>query len=150
MFLLTQRSVPADKGPRGHLVPGPGATRAKGTQASRRTPNRRGATALWPSTTAALLAKTRRAIGERLTVRMRVVEGLGPPERPVSGRLRELTGRLLVADEVAEVLHVPRNRVYALRDSGRLPAIKLGRDYRWDPAAVARFLDESLFPRRSP
>ena len=48
--------------------------------------------------------------------------------------------RLMTADEVAAILSIPRNGLYALRRSGQLPAIKLHRHYRWDPATVWRFV----------
>ena len=48
--------------------------------------------------------------------------------------------RLMTADEVAAILSIPRNGVYALRNSGQLSAIKLHRHYRWDPATVWRFV----------
>ena len=50
---------------------------------------------------------------------------------------------LMTADEVATMLSIPRNGVYALRDSGQLPAIKLHRHYRWDPATVSLFVRDS-------
>lgn len=65
---------------------------------------------------------------------------------PIHRQLLDDLPRMLTAEEVAHVLGVPRKRVYALRDGGKLPAIRLGRDYRWDPAELAKFIRTSRFP----
>ena len=47
------------------------------------------------------------------------------------------SGRLLSADEVAELLGVPRTLVYALARRGQLPAVRVGERY-------VRFREEAL------
>lgn len=50
---------------------------------------------------------------------------------------------ILVADEVAELLRVDRQRVYELARRGLLPVIRLGeRQYRFSKNAVTRWLEE--------
>lgn len=49
---------------------------------------------------------------------------------------------ILVADEVAEILRVDRQRVYELVRTNQLPVIRLGqRQYRFAAAAVRRWLE---------
>ncbi len=45
-------------------------------------------------------------------------------------------GRLLTADELAERWQVPKSHVYRLTRGGGLPAVRLGRYYRYRLAAV--------------
>jgi excisionase family DNA binding protein len=47
---------------------------------------------------------------------------------------------LLDADQVAELLSVPRSWVYAETRAGRLPHVKLGRYYRYAPASIQAFV----------
>ena len=49
------------------------------------------------------------------------------------------TGRLLVADELAERWQVPRAHVYRLARDGRLPTVTLGRYKRWRLDEVEAF-----------
>lgn len=49
--------------------------------------------------------------------------------------------RLLSVDDVAEWLGIPRPAVYRLVREGRLPAVALGRYYRFDPGAVQKWID---------
>jgi excisionase family DNA binding protein len=49
---------------------------------------------------------------------------------------------LLAADAVAEWLSVPRLRVYEMARTGELPAVRLGRSIRFDPARVREWIDE--------
>ena len=49
-------------------------------------------------------------------------------------------GRLLDAEEVAARLNVPVSWVHRAAREGRLPAIKLGRYTRFDPADVDRWI----------
>jgi excisionase family DNA binding protein len=50
--------------------------------------------------------------------------------------------RLLTADEVANALGVPTDRIWALTREGKLPAVKLGgRTYRYRPDAVTAALE---------
>ncbi|HMO82319.1 MAG TPA: helix-turn-helix domain-containing protein [Pyrinomonadaceae bacterium] len=51
--------------------------------------------------------------------------------------------RLLVADEVAELLRVDRQRVYELVRTRKIPVIRLGeRQYRFSADAVSRWLED--------
>jgi excisionase family DNA binding protein len=48
---------------------------------------------------------------------------------------------LLLAEEVARHIKVPRPEVYKLVERGDLPAIRIGRRLRFDPIAVLEFVD---------
>lgn len=51
--------------------------------------------------------------------------------------------QILVADEVAEMLRVDKQRVYDLVRAGKIPVIRLGeRQYRFSYQAVQRWLDD--------
>lgn len=56
--------------------------------------------------------------------------------------MAERTGAeaLLTADEVAEMLRVPRSWVYAESRCGRLPTVRLGRYYRYRAPAIAAWV----------
>ena len=49
--------------------------------------------------------------------------------------------RLLTPDEVAELLKVSRFRVYELGRTGALPAVRLGRQVRFNPAVLRAFIE---------
>jgi excisionase family DNA binding protein len=51
-----------------------------------------------------------------------------------------LTDRLLTADDVAEILSVPKSWVYAETRAGRLPYVKLGRYYRYAEESIEAFV----------
>jgi excisionase family DNA binding protein len=48
-------------------------------------------------------------------------------------------GRLLTAEQLADRWQVPTSQVYRLTRDGRIPAVKLGRYYRYAPAAIEAF-----------
>lgn len=49
---------------------------------------------------------------------------------------------ILVADEVAELLRVDRQRVYELARRNAIPVIRLGeRQYRFDAEAIKRWIE---------
>ncbi len=49
--------------------------------------------------------------------------------------------QILVADEVAEILRVDRQRIYELVRTNQLPVIRLGeRQYRFSSQAIENFL----------
>lgn len=51
--------------------------------------------------------------------------------------------QILVADEVAELLRVDKQRVYELTRRGMLPTIKIGdRQYRYSRTAVEKWLEQ--------
>ncbi len=53
-----------------------------------------------------------------------------------------MDNEILVADEIAELLRVDRQRIYELVRQNRLPVIKLGeRQYRFSAKAVLRFVE---------
>lgn len=54
-----------------------------------------------------------------------------------------VAGRLLTADEVAEVLGVPRTFVYALARRGELPTVRIGERYvRFRGQALERWITD--------
>lgn len=52
-----------------------------------------------------------------------------------------MTG-LLSAEEVAELLSVPKSWVYAEARAGRMPFVQLGRYRRFEEAAIREWLEE--------
>ena len=60
---------------------------------------------------------------------------------PQRDQLQEDT-RLLTADQVSERLGVPRTWVYARARTGRIPAVRLGRYYRFRPQAIEAWILE--------
>lgn len=57
--------------------------------------------------------------------------------------------RLLTADEVSELLRVPRSTVYELTRSQRIPYLKVGRRTLFEPAALQAWVsDQTVRPRR--
>lgn len=50
-----------------------------------------------------------------------------------------MSGRLLTADELAERWQVPKAHVYRLTRDGAIPAVKLGRYYRYRLDAIERW-----------
>lgn len=57
--------------------------------------------------------------------------------------------RLATAKEIAEALGLPLSRVYELARRGDLPAVRLGRAFRFDPVQIADFIHSggSLQPK---
>jgi excisionase family DNA binding protein len=53
-----------------------------------------------------------------------------------------VSGRLLVAKDVAHTLNLTRQHVYVLAASGQLPSIKLRGAVRFDPKDVEAFIRE--------
>ena len=47
--------------------------------------------------------------------------------------------RLLTADELAQRWQVPKAQVYRLTREGRIPAVRLGRYYRYARASITSF-----------
>ena len=50
-----------------------------------------------------------------------------------------MTGQLLTAEQLAERWQIPLSQVYRLTREDRIPAVKLGRYYRYAPAAIEAF-----------
>ncbi len=50
-----------------------------------------------------------------------------------------MTGQLLTAEQLAERWQVTPAQVYRLTRDGPIPAVKLGRYYRYHPAAIEAF-----------
>jgi excisionase family DNA binding protein len=50
--------------------------------------------------------------------------------------------RLLTADQVAEVLQVPKSWVYGATRDGSIPAVRLGRYYRYRPEAIRDWVEQ--------
>ena len=53
-----------------------------------------------------------------------------------------MTGPLLTADQVAELLGVPRSWVYEQSRKGRIPTVTLGRYRRYRLEAVEAWIEE--------
>jgi len=53
-----------------------------------------------------------------------------------------MTGSLLTADEVAELLGVPKSWVYEQSRCGRIPTVTLGRYRRYRREAIEAWLEE--------
>ena len=51
---------------------------------------------------------------------------------------------LLTPDEVCALLKVKRSWLYDTVESGRLEAVRLGKQLRFRPSAVARYLDGTV------
>jgi excisionase family DNA binding protein len=66
------------------------------------------------------------------------------PTQPAGRQERrgELPERLLRAPEVAEILGVSQARVYELARQRIVPSIRLGRQIRFDPDALRRWMDD--------
>jgi excisionase family DNA binding protein len=60
---------------------------------------------------------------------------------------RPSIGKLLKADEVAELLSVSRSFAYALMQSGQLPTVHLGRSVRVRPEDLEEFIQLNLIIR---
>ncbi len=56
---------------------------------------------------------------------------------------RTVTGGLLTVRQVAEMLGVCERTVFSLTQEGKLPAARIGRAVRYDPADVAAFIAAS-------
>jgi excisionase family DNA binding protein len=54
-------------------------------------------------------------------------------------RPSEPTARLWTAEDVAGRWRVPTSQIYRLTREGRLPVVRVGRYYRYSPAAIGEF-----------
>ncbi|MEK6271615.1 MAG: helix-turn-helix domain-containing protein [Actinomycetota bacterium] len=63
-----------------------------------------------------------------------------PSSRALGPEEEQPNGNLLTADQVAEMLAVPRSWVYAETRAGRLPHVRLGRYYRYAPESIRAFV----------
>lgn len=61
-----------------------------------------------------------------------------------------MTGQLLKAAQVAERYQVPVSQIYRLTREGRLPAVKLGRYYRYSQPALEAFENGTTTERKAP
>jgi excisionase family DNA binding protein len=83
----------------------------------------------------------------------RLVGGLLAPEprrrsvlkRPI---ICQVTGSLLTADQVAELLGVPKSWVYAQSRAGRIPTVTLGRYRRYRREAIEAWVGQIEAPGR--
>ncbi len=48
--------------------------------------------------------------------------------------------KILLADEIAQILRVPKGRVYELARQGKLPAVRMGRQVRFREESVDAWL----------
>lgn len=53
------------------------------------------------------------------------------------------TGKLLKAEQVAETLNLARKTVVTMAREGRLPSIRIGRFYRFDPSEIDRWIQQN-------
>jgi excisionase family DNA binding protein len=53
-----------------------------------------------------------------------------------------MADRLLTAEDVAEILGVPKSWVYAASRRGELPTVTLGRYRRYRPEAIEQWITE--------
>ena len=60
---------------------------------------------------------------------------------------RHSIGKLLKANEVAELLSVSRSFAYALMQTGQLPIVHLGRSVRVRPEDLEKFIQMNLVIR---
>lgn len=51
-----------------------------------------------------------------------------------------MTPELLTAAKIQEILQVDRSTIYRMAEDGRLPAIKVGRQWRFDPVEIDQWL----------
>lgn len=65
-------------------------------------------------------------------------QGARPAPRPVESHT-STSAALLTADELAARWQLPKSWVYAASRDGRIPAVRLGRYYRYRLDAVERF-----------
>ncbi len=54
---------------------------------------------------------------------------------------RDQAARLLTAEQVADILGVPKTWVYAQSRAGQIPTVRLGRYYRYRLGAIERWLE---------
>ena len=52
----------------------------------------------------------------------------------------ELAPTLLTADEVSGWLRIPKSTVYKLCKEGKIPVVKVGKHWRFDPKMIERWL----------
>lgn len=57
----------------------------------------------------------------------------------------EEKGKFLTVAEVAEIMRVSKMTVYRLVHSGELPAVRVGRSFRVNEAAVNEYLESSVY-----
>ena len=63
-----------------------------------------------------------------------------------------MNGRLMTPDELAARWQVPKSHVYRLARERRIPVVRLGRYYRFQPAVIEKFEagDQTDNQRRTP
>jgi len=57
----------------------------------------------------------------------------------------EKAPRALTAQEVAQFLHVSDMTIYRLAKAGRIPSFRVGNSLRFDPKAVALWLQRQMY-----
>jgi excisionase family DNA binding protein len=50
--------------------------------------------------------------------------------------------RIMKAAEVAEYLHVSRGRIYRMARKGKIPAFRIGDDWRFDVDAIEKWMND--------
>jgi len=64
-------------------------------------------------------------------------EGRSPAEPVGGGRL----GEFMTVEDVAEMLRINKSTVYRMAKAGRIPATRVGRQWRFRLSALEEFLD---------
>ena len=70
-----------------------------------------------------------------------------PPDRPPAPMTGPVT-RLMTANEVSDMLRVPRSTVYELTRTRRIPYLKVGRRTLFEPHELSRWIAEQNVPPR--
>ena len=79
---------------------------------------------------------------------MTVAGGMGSgtvpaSSRPLSVGAQKRAGRLLTVAEVAELLRINKSTVYRMAKQGRLPATRVGRQWRFRESVLEGLLEPS-------
>lgn len=64
--------------------------------------------------------------------------------------IRPMNTEFLTVAEVAAILRVSKLTVWRYIDAGKLPAYKVGRDYRIKKSEFEQFLESKRTPKRKP
>ena len=59
-------------------------------------------------------------------------------------RPRKNGQQVLTAGEVAEYLRIPRSTLYKLAQEGKIPAMKIGRHWRFDRGCIETWMNEEM------
>lgn len=77
--------------------------------------------------------------------RLRVVASASVTSQSISQQIRNCPSALTV-DDIAEFLNLAKKTIYAMSSSRRIPSFRVGAVLRFDPAAVADWIDDRTSP----